>query len=123
MGAAYSQDLRLRVVGAIDGGMSKMSAHKTFRVSRSTIDDWLKQREAVGHLEARVYVRRGPLPKIADLGAFEAFALAHQEKTLLGMTQQWQRETGQSVSGQTLSVTMKKIGWTRKKRALSLPSV
>ncbi len=122
MGAPYSQDLRLRVVGAIDGGMSKMTAHQTFRVSRSTIDDWLKQREAVGHVEARPHSRRGPLPKIADLGAFEAIALRHQEKTLEGMTHQWQSETGQSVSGQTLSSMMKKIGWTRKKRVLSSPS-
>jgi len=123
MGAPYSQDLRLRVVGSIDGGMSKMDAHKTFRVSRSTIDDWLKQRAAVGHVEVRPHLRRGPAPKMADLGAFEAFALRHQEKTLSGMAQQWQRESGQSVSGQTLSSMMQKIGWTRKKRVSSTPSV
>ena len=44
MGKAYSQDLRLRVIAAIDGGMSKMVAHKTFCISRSTIDDWLALR-------------------------------------------------------------------------------
>lgn len=122
MGVAYSQDLRLRVVAAIDGGMSKMKAHKTFCVSRSTIDDWLKQREAVGHLEACTRYRRGPRPKIDDLVAFEAFALRHQEKTLEGMKSAWHKESDQSVSCQTLSVMMKKIGWTRKKRVLSSPS-
>ena len=38
MGKSYSVDLRLRVVGAIDNGMSKMAAHQLFQVSRSTID-------------------------------------------------------------------------------------
>jgi len=102
--------------------MSKMVAHQTFRVSRSTRDDWLQQREAVGHVDVRPHSRRGPLAKIVDPGAFEAFALRHQEKTLEGMAHQWQSETGQSVSGQTLSSMMQKIGWTRKKRVSSSPS-
>ena len=38
MGKSYSVDLRLRVLGAVDSGMSKMAAHKLFQVSRSTID-------------------------------------------------------------------------------------
>lgn len=122
MGAPYSQDLRQRVVGAIDGGMSKMKAHTTFWVSRTTIDDWLKQREAVGHLEANTGYVRGPLPKIRDLERFEAFALRHQGQTLGQMKGAWQEETGQSVSEQTLSVTLAKMNWTRKKRASSSPS-
>jgi transposase len=52
MGKAYSQDLRERVLGAIDAGMSKMKAHRLYRVSRSTIDDWLLLREQTGALVA-----------------------------------------------------------------------
>jgi len=48
MGKPYSEDLRLRVLSALDGGMSKMKAHQSFSVSRSTIDDWLKLRERTG---------------------------------------------------------------------------
>ena len=44
MAKSYSVDLRLRVLGAVDKGMSKMAAHQLFQVSRSTSDDWLKLR-------------------------------------------------------------------------------
>ncbi len=94
-----------------------MEAHRTFCVARSTIDDW---REQVGHFEATVRYQRGPAPAICDLGAFEAFARRHQEQTLAAMKNAWHKQSGQSVSCQTLSVMMKKIGWTRKKRALSM---
>jgi len=99
-----------------------MKAHQTFCVARTTIDDWLKQREAVGHLQANTGYVRGPAPKICDLEAFEAFALRHQAGTLGQMKAAWQEETGQSVSCQTLWVTLGKRGWTRKKRVSSTPS-
>ena len=121
MGAPYSYDLRVRVVDAIDGGMSKMTAHRTFRVSRSTIDHWLGRRESEGHFEAtRSYVR-GPAPTISDPVAFEAFAWLHGGQTLKQMAALWQEQTGQSVSGQTLSVTFKRANWTRKKSVGSTP--
>jgi transposase len=67
----YSEDLRLRVLQAIDDGMSKMTAHKTFRVSRSTIDDWFKLREQTGSVKANTTYRRGKAPTINDLQVFE----------------------------------------------------
>lgn len=67
MGAPYSQDLRFRVLSALDGGMSKMKAHQLFKVSRSTIDDWVKLRQRTGALQAGT--RRGCIGKraIADM--------------------------------------------------------
>lgn len=42
MPVTYSMDLRERVLSVLDSGMNKMTAHKTFQVSRSTIDHWQK---------------------------------------------------------------------------------
>ena len=123
MGAPYSQDLRLRVLSAIDEGMSKMKAHTTFRVARSTIDDWLTLRDQTGSVAVVPPVRRGPAPKIGDLVAFEVFATRHRHKTLELMKGLWEQETGQRVSHNTLSLAMKRIGWTRKKSAGSTVSV
>lgn len=53
MGKAYSVDLRVRVLAAIDGGLSKMQAHKTFQVRRSTIDDWLRLLRRLGACKIR----------------------------------------------------------------------
>ncbi len=112
----YSEDLRLRVVAAIDGGMSKMTAHQTFRVSRSTIDHWLKLRTATGSLQANTSYRRGKAPTINDLAAFEEFAHRHSGCTLAQMALAWEQESGQKLTLMPFSIALRRIGWTRKKR-------
>src|SRR5688572_17214622 len=94
MGKVYSEDLRVCVLAAIEGGMSKMAAHKTFGVSRSTIDDWFTLRERTGSLKPNTTYRRGKAPTIHDLAAFEAFARRHSSGTLAQMAVAWQEETG-----------------------------
>lgn len=82
----------------MDAGMSKTEASRTFRVARTTLDDWLALRAEQGHLLPKAHERRGPVPKISDLQAFEAFAVRHVGKTLAQMQSAWQEETGQRVS-------------------------
>jgi len=115
----YSLDLRLRVLSALDGGMSKWTAHKTFRVSRSTIDHWLNRREATGNVAAKSGFRCGVLPLINDLKQFEEFAVGHSDLTLMQMAQAWHDATGCRVSNVTIGKALKRIGWTRKKRVVS----
>lgn len=122
MGKSYSHDLRLRVVEAIDAGMCKMAAHRTFGVSRSTIDDWLAQREQHGHLRPLTPGRVGPAPAISDLDAFREFAARHSGCTLSQMSAAWQEQTGRRLSRNTFSLALQKIGWTRKKRVCSTPN-
>src|SRR4028119_437746 len=118
MGKAYSVDLRLRVLAALDGGLSKMQAHQTFQISRSTIDDWLKLRQKVGSV--KVPERR---PDERGLGAhenFAAFVEHHQHSTLEQMRQAWQQETQQRLSIMSFSRALRQRGYTRKKE-LPLP--
>ena len=53
MGRPYSQDLRERVVGAVDGGLSRRQAAKRFRVAISTVIDWIDAWRAEGRLAAK----------------------------------------------------------------------
>jgi len=84
MGKVYSEDLRLCVLAAIDGGMSKMTAHKTFGISRTTMDDWFALRAATGSLKTNTSYRRGKAPTINDLEAFTKFVRRYS-----GCTLQW----------------------------------
>ena len=52
MGVAYSQDLRDRVMAAVDGGLSVYSAAPLFRVSVSHIYKALGRRRATGEVTA-----------------------------------------------------------------------
>ena len=41
---AYSEDLRSRILAAVDAGMSKCEASRVFAVSRSTVKRYARQR-------------------------------------------------------------------------------
>jgi transposase len=47
-----SEDLRLRLVLAVDGGMSRRSVAKRFGVAASTAIKWADQWRRVGHIQA-----------------------------------------------------------------------
>jgi len=121
MGKAYSEDLRLKALAALDGGLKKMAVHRAFGVSRSTLDDWLKLRCEQGHV-APVPRKERPGQGFFEALVFEAFALRHQGATLRQMQEAWEGEFGQHWSEKTFSNWLKKLGWTRKKRAFSIES-
>lgn len=116
MGAPYSEDLRLRVLGAVDSGMSKMNAHKTFGISRSTIDDWLVLREQTGTVKANTTYRRRPVPTLHDKPEVHDFIKRHQHSTQAQMALAWQEKTGQCLSAMTFCNALRRLGYTRKKR-------
>jgi transposase len=45
---AYSKDLRLKVLSAIDRGIPRKEVQDLFGISRSTIKRWLKKRHQTG---------------------------------------------------------------------------
>src|SRR5687768_17081158 len=118
MGKAYSEDLRERVLQRLDGGLSKMQAHRTFGVSRSTLDDWLRLRQAQGHVRdtPRQRTQHGAL---SDLAVFGEFAARHRGATLGQMAHAWQQEHGRLLSINTFSLALQALGWTHKKRVSS----
>jgi transposase len=50
---AYSRDLRLKTLTAIDRGIPRKEVADLFGVSRSTIKRWLKRRRQMGNVERR----------------------------------------------------------------------
>ena len=118
---AYSVDFRRRVVKAVQGGMSKMQAHRSFGVSRSTLDDWLALEQATGDVQPS-RARRGRQPGLGDLVAFEAFARRHRHGTLAQMASAWEKETGVRLTLMPFCQALKRIGWTRKKRVFCIKS-
>ena len=50
---AYSQDLRQRILRAVDQGMPRAEMIKTFAVSRSTIKRYFKLRRETGEVKPK----------------------------------------------------------------------
>ena len=117
MGKAYSVDLRLRVLAAIDSGVSKMQVHQSFQISRSTIDDWLRLREQSGSVQDAPR-QQGSSRALGAQEGFMAFVQRHQHSTLEQMRQAWRQQTQQSLSTMSFSRALRQHGYTRKKRAI-----
>ena len=112
MPASYSYDLRTKVISALADGMGKSRASRTFKISRNTIDLWLKQRKETGDYRPKVGYQHGYNKKITDLDKFKEFAQAQGSKTKKEMAEAW----SENISDRTIGKALKKIGYTRKKK-------
>jgi transposase len=111
----YSQDLRERVLRAVESGMPRADIVKTFAVSLATLKRYLKQRRETGHLQPKPIPGR-PSRKGAALQAGLLPQLqAHEDARLADHCQQWEAEQGVQVSTATMSRAIRRLGWTRKK--------
>jgi len=66
MPTPYSNDLREKVLIAVDSGMSKSEAGRIFSIHRKTIEQWVKQRETTGSLRFKTGYQRGSKHAITD---------------------------------------------------------
>ncbi len=112
MPKAYSIDFRQRVIDAIElDGYKKSEASQIFRVSRNTIDLWLKRRAETGSLQPKATKPPGNNHCITDWEKFRAFVQEHSDKTQAQMAELWEGE----ISTRSICRALKKIGFKRKK--------
>ena len=112
---AYSNDLRIRVLAALDTGLPRSDVVRTFQVSLATLKRYLKQRRETGHVIPKRPTGR-PAHKGPPLRAAIASRLAaFPDATLEDLCEWWDSESGVRVSTATMSRAIKRAGWTRKK--------
>lgn len=118
MAIPYSYDLRMKVLGAIDGGLRKSDASRLFQISRNKFALWLKRRATTGDVltlsrqeAASGRVRRA----ITNTSEFEAFVREHPSATRAELAQLWK----DPVSRHTVGRVLRKIRYTRKKRLMA----
>src|SRR5262245_45710927 len=116
-GQSYSEDLRARVLAAVDGGMAARAAAKLFRVSVSYIYKALIRRRRTGEVSAST--RRGHRPRKLSPVQEEALAAhveAHPDLTLAAL-QAWLREEhGVRLSNGAMWAAVHRLGLSFKKR-------
>jgi len=114
---AYSEDLRSRILAAVDAGMSKCEAARVFAVSRSTIKRYAQQRRETGTLAPKPATRPRPMAiGPAHHAALRAQLEADPDATLAEHAAAWARTQGVRVSLWTMRRAILRLGWTRKKR-------
>ena len=58
---AYSKDLRLKVLAAVDRGQSQSAVARAFGISTKSVYRFIKRREQSGNVEAHKTGPRGPM--------------------------------------------------------------
>jgi transposase len=111
----YSEDLRRRVVSAVEGGMSKSQAARTFSVSLSSVKRYVNKAQRGESLTPKK--SPGSAPKL-DEKARKLLEDDLQERPFASLRDRCEYIeliTGLSVSRSTMCRAIARIGTTRKK--------
>lgn len=116
---AYSQDLRERVLRAIDQGKPRKEVVEFFGVSLSTVKRYIKQRSQIGHIRPKKIPGRSPTKHAMLQERLLAQLEAYPDATLQEHCILWEKESGIKVSIMTMSRAIDSSEWTRKKNVRS----
>lgn len=109
--AAYSMDLRLRVLRDSDAGMPSDDVAEKYSVSRAWVDRLKQRRRETGEIAPRKQTRwRTPI-LFAQLAALEALIRAQPDITLAEMQEQLQTPA----SRPTICRAVRRLGFRFKK--------
>lgn len=113
---AYSQDLRERVLRAVDQGIPRSEIVHVLGVSLATIGRYLKQRRETGQVRPRAIPGR-PSKKVKSLQAgLQEQLETFPDATLAQHCQYWEQMHGMQISRWSMSRAINQLDWTRKKR-------
>ena len=121
---AYSLDLRLKVLDAVDRGIPRKEVVRTFGVSMPTIERYLRRRrEGVGLALGRSPGRTPSIcASVEERRALWKQLEENDEATLERHCELWETKRSVRVSISTMSRAVRKLGWTFKKSHWEPPS-
>jgi transposase len=114
---AYSKDLRLKVLCAIDRGIPRKEVSELFGVSLSTIKRWLKRRRLTGDVTIHLIPGRPSVKGKALRQWLPEQLKSNPDLTLAEHCEAFLDESGMEVSEATMSRNIRRLpgGWPLKK--------
>src|SRR4051794_4930687 len=114
---AYSKDLRLKTLAAIERGIPRVEVSELFGVSLSTIKRWLKRRRQTGGVETMKIPGRPSVKGRALREWLLGQLKANPDPTLKEHCQAFEDETGVEASEATMSRNIARLPgeWPLKK--------
>jgi len=111
----YSVDLRERLLGAIDAGLSQAEAARLFGVGTATIERWRRRQRERGTLAPRPRPGRPRRIGPRHVAALTAQVQANPDATLAEHCARWEAAHGVRLSTATMSRALARLGWSLKK--------
>jgi transposase len=114
---AYSKDLRLKTLAAIERGIPRKEVADLFGVSLSTIKRWLKRRRLTGGVDVHKIPGRSPVKGEALREWLPEHLKSNADLTLKEHCEAFFDESGVEVSEATMSRNIARLpgGWPLKK--------
>jgi transposase len=114
---AYSKDLRLKVLSAVDRGIPRKEVQDLFGISRSTIKRWLIRRRQTGDIDIHKIPGRPSVKGKALRQWLPSQLSSNPDLTLGEHCEAFSDETGVEVSEATMSPNIARLpgGWPLKK--------
>lgn len=114
---AYSKDLRLKVLSAIDRGIPRKEVSELFGVSRSTIKRWLNRRRLTGDVTIHKIPGRPSVKGKALRQWLPEQLKSNPDLTLSEHCEAFFEESGMEVSEATMSRNIRRLPgeWPLKK--------
>jgi transposase len=114
---AYSKDLRLKVLAAIDRGAPRRKVQDLFGLSRSTVKRWLKRRRLTGDVAVQEIPGRPSVKGEALREWLPDHLKRNPDLTLKEHCEVFENETGLAVSEATMSRNIRRLPgeWPLKK--------
>ena len=121
---AYSKDLRLKVIDAVERGVPRKEVSKLLRISLSTISRYVKLRVSGREIAPKPSPGRKAkiLASPAHRRALWRQLEGNDTATLEEHSEMFEKERGVRVSVATMSRAVRKLGWSFKKDRWHPPS-
>jgi transposase len=122
--SAYSLDLRLKVLDAVDRGIPRKEVVRTSGVSMPTLERYLRRRRQSAGLAPGRSPDRTPsiCASVEERRALWKQLEENNEATLERHCELWKTKRKVKVSISTVSRSVRKLGWTFKKSLWEPPS-
>ena len=111
----YSEDLRWRVMAAVDRGEPRTEVAERFSVSVPTITRWVRRRRETGGLAPKPVPGPPAVKTDALLAALPGRLAERADATLEEQCSWWRATSGVEVSTATMSRALTRLTWTQTK--------
>lgn len=114
---AYSKDLRLKVIDAVERGIPRREVSELLGISLSSISRYMKLKASGREIAPKPSPGRKAkiLDSLAHKGALWRQLEGNDTATLEEHCEMFEKEQGVCVSVSTMSRAVRKLGWTFKK--------
>ena len=111
MAAAYSYDLRVKVIKFLEGKGTIRETSRLFNINRNTVIAWKKIKKATGDVRAKTNYQVGHRLIIKDTARFKQLVEEHKDKSSMELAKLWH----EPVSSKSVLRLLKKLGYSYKK--------